>query len=83
VLVAVIFAVPSFSGCFSGCGEPEPVVGTFLAGLALLMLALPSAAVRFVQARGPVRRAGPACSSSGLAVLGALLLLSGPAATRL
>jgi hypothetical protein len=31
----------SFSGCFIQCSESEPVVGTFYAAIALLLLAVP------------------------------------------
>lgn len=38
---AAFLAVAGFSGCFLVCTEPDPVEGALLAGIAMLLLALP------------------------------------------
>jgi hypothetical protein len=81
--LAAALAGFAFTGCFIGCGEPEPVLGAFLAGVAALLLALPFAAVRFVQGARTGEARQVRLLVLGLAVLGAVLLVAGPAATRL
>jgi hypothetical protein len=34
-------AMASFSGCFVGCSEPDPLVGALYAAIALFLLAVP------------------------------------------
>jgi hypothetical protein len=41
VAVSALAAMVSFTGCFMGCQDPEPLNGALLLGLTLLLLALP------------------------------------------
>lgn len=70
------FALAAFTGCFLGCSDPEPLVGTGYLTTALVLLAIPVIAGRYT-ARAPSARERrfPVWGIVSLAVLAALFVV--------